>query len=114
MSLSGSKKSRNHDKDQERQGGASGGGGEVIDSDEEAFDPRPDAGYESDPDEIKESAEEKRLRLAKTYLEEIEKEGKSNPSFGLLVSLSRRFTQLFLSCLQNKPERKTRPVSTML
>ena len=54
---------------------ANGGGGEVIDSDEEGFEPRADAGYESDPEEVKESAEEKRLRLAKTYLEEIEKEG---------------------------------------
>ena len=36
---------------------------------------RPDAGYESDPEEEKETAEQKKLRLAKAYLEEIEKEG---------------------------------------
>ena len=66
----------------------------MIDSDEEAFEPRPDAGYESDPEEVKESAEEKRLRLAKTYLEEIEKEGKF---FDPLIRTSKASLQSLVS-----------------
>jgi len=46
---------------------------EEIDSEGSDIEGRPDAGYESD-EEDKETAEEKRLRLAKLYLEEIEKE----------------------------------------
>lgn len=63
-------------------GGAGGhrdgsAGQEEILSDASDVEGRPDAGYESDSDEERETAEAKRLRLAKKYLEEIENQGKS-------------------------------------
>lgn len=48
---------------------------EEILSDDSEVEGNPDAGYESEDDN--ETAEQKRLRLAKKYLEEIEREGKS-------------------------------------
>eukprot|EP00095_Tigriopus_kingsejongensis_P006010 maker-scaffold245_size240363-snap-gene-1.25 protein:Tk06010 transcript:maker-scaffold245_size240363-snap-gene-1.25-mRNA-1 annotation:"u3 small nucleolar rna-interacting protein 2" len=56
-------------------GGAAEDADELIPSDDSEVEGRPDAGYESDeldPDKL-ETPDQKRLRLAKAYLEEIEK-----------------------------------------
>lgn len=63
-----------------------GGDDDEILSDASDVEGRPDAGYESDglDEDAQETAEEKRLRLAKAYLEEIEAEG-------MCKALSQRF-----------------------
>ena len=61
----------------ERLSNKDAGDDDEILSDASDVEGRPDAGYESDglDEEAQETAEEKRLRLAKAYLEEIEAEG---------------------------------------